>query len=223
MYYQQKNCISKNIIELFHKENYEPLILSVMNSSKHIFPEDYEYVTVQSNGECDYLGKMSQDKYDAKLPFLPHQVEMLTDGIKHEPMIKEWLEEIMNEAAEFQPIKQREDTSYSVRYTKLFKVFEKAVSDDNIDESLIFFFPFPVVPTIPSPLLDITSNFLSHIFSELCKTYDFRQRSVFVIHPSLVKNLLALRNLKTREIEYLQFNDFEPYFSYSIDDIHIES
>lgn len=219
MYYLQKSSISENIIDLFHKERYEPLILTIMNLSKVVFPEEYEYVENQSKGECDYLGKTSHNKYDAKLPFLPQQVELLTNGKKHGPLIKTWIKELYDEAFEYQPLKMREDPSFSVKDTKLYRILEKAVQQDSSEENLVFFFPFPVVPAIPHPLLDITSNFLTRIYSELNKDYDFTLRSLYVIHASQLRGVLTLRNLKTRETEHLPFSAFDEYFSYNIESV----
>lgn len=221
MIYSQKICISPNIIELFQKDNYEALVLSIMNSSSTVFPEEYESVKDQSHGECDYIGKNSKAKFDAKLPFLPQQVKMLTNGKKHSPQIKKWLEDIHDETVEFQPLKLREDPSYTVKGTRLFEIMSKAIQKDKADENIIFFFPFPVVPAFhDSIFLDRTSNFLSKIFDLLKEEFDFSKRAIYVIHPSLKMNCLALRNLNTRDIEYVECSALEQYISFEIVSIH---
>ena len=217
MRYSKKICISPNIIELFQKNKYESMVLSIMNSSSTIFPEEYAWIKEQSHGECDYIGKTSKAKFDAKLPFLPQQIALLTDGKKHGPQIQKWLEEVHNECIEFQPLKIREDPAYTVKQTRLFEIMKKAVERDKDDENIIFFVPFPVVPTLHDPIfLDKTSNFLTKIFDELQEECDFSQRVIYVIHPSLEKNIMALRNLNTREIEYVKCNSLEQYLSYEI-------
>lgn len=65
MFYKQKICISPNIIKLFQDRNDEALVLSLMNSSAIVFPEEYEPVLDQSHGECDNIGKKSNKKFDA--------------------------------------------------------------------------------------------------------------------------------------------------------------
>lgn len=62
--------ISDNIVELFHNKRYEKYVLEIMNISTTIFPEKYEYVTNQSNGECDFIEVNTGIKYDAKIPFI---------------------------------------------------------------------------------------------------------------------------------------------------------
>ena len=89
MFYYQKISISPNIIKLFQDRNDEALVLSLMNSSKIVFPEEYEAVHDQSHGECDFIGKESNKKFDAKLPFLTQQISMLTNG-KSEQTERVW-------------------------------------------------------------------------------------------------------------------------------------
>ncbi|MBQ8011344.1 MAG: hypothetical protein IJ265_07310 [Oscillospiraceae bacterium] len=217
MFYTQKVSISPNIIELFQKGKYEALVLSIMNSSTIVFPEEYERVDEQSHGECDYIGKTSKARYDAKLPFLPQQIALLTDGKKHGPQIHKWLEEMHNECVEFQPLKLREDPSYTVKQTRLFKIMKKAIMRDKQDENIVFFVPFPVVPTLHDPIfLDKTSNFLTKILDELKEECDFSERNIYVIHSSLEKNIIALRNLNTRDIEYLECSELAQYISFKI-------
>ncbi|MDE5763405.1 MAG: hypothetical protein K2I00_00345 [Ruminococcus sp.] len=217
MLYSQKISISPNIIKLFQKDKYENLVLSIMNSSTIVFPEEYDGVKEQAHGECDYIGKTSKAKFDAKLPFLSQQIALLTDGKKHGPQIQKWLEEMYTETIEFQPLRFREDPAYTVKSTRLFKIIENAILRDKDDENIIFFVPFPVVPTFHDPIfLDKTSNFLTKIFDVLKEEFDFSQRTVYVIHPSSEKNIMALRNLNTREIEYLECGALEQYISFSI-------
>ena len=224
MRFIQRVSVSPNIIELFQKGNYESLVLSIMNSSTNVFPEEYEPVDDQSHGECDYIGKTSKAKFDAKLPFLPQQIELLTNGKKHSPQIQKWLEEIQNETVEFNPLRLREDPTYTVKNTQLFEIMNHAVKRDKEDENIVFFFPFPVIPTLhDSVFLDRTSNFLSKIFDLLKEEYDFSQRTIYVIHPSLKMNSLALRNLSTRAVEYLEWRSLEKYISFEIVDVFPDS
>lgn len=224
MLISQRITISQNIIELFQKRNYEKLVLSIMNSSIVIFPEEYEPVKNQSHGECDYIGKTTKTKFDAKLPFFPEQIELLTNGKKHSPQIHKWLEEVQNETVEFNPLIFREDPTYNVKNTRLFKIIQKAVERDKPDENIVFFFPFPVVPTLHDTVfLDKTSNFLTMIYDLLKTEFDFSQRTIYVIHPSLKMNCLALRNLNTRTIEYLKCSELEQYISFEIVDFSVDS
>ena len=220
MFYYQKISISPKIIKLFQERNDEALVLSLMNSSTIVFPEEYEAVHDQSQGECDFIEKRSNTKFDAKLPFLPHQISMLTDGKKHGPQIQKWLEEMNAETVEFNPLRYREDSSYTVKDTRLYGIMKEAIIRDKVDENIIFFFPFPVVPTVHDPVfLDKTSNFLTKIYDALKEDCDLSQRSIYVIHPSIEKNIITLRNLSTKEIEYLECNALEEYISFDIFDV----
>lgn len=52
---------------LIKSGNYEKLILDIMNASTKIFPNQYEHVENQSNGECDFIDISTRKKYDVKL------------------------------------------------------------------------------------------------------------------------------------------------------------
>lgn len=82
--------VSKNFIDLFQNHEYEHHVLYMMKESQSVFPGEY-MVKEQSHGECDFIEVNSNTKYDAKLPFLKNQLELLTDGKRHKPQIEEWL------------------------------------------------------------------------------------------------------------------------------------
>ncbi len=91
MVIQHLSSISNNIIRLFQRHRYEKYLLEIINASTHVFPGNYETQVKQSNGECDSYEINSKEKYDAKLPFLPEQVKLLTSGNEHTPEIGKWI------------------------------------------------------------------------------------------------------------------------------------
>ncbi len=131
--------ISKNFIELFQNQRYEQYVFHLMKKSQIVFPGEYGIVEAQSHGECDFIEKTTGEKYDAKLPFLPEQIELLTTGKKHSPQIKQWIKEMQEEASDFDILDIRENR-YDITKTKLFLIMKNAILKDKPDENIIFFF-----------------------------------------------------------------------------------
>ena len=127
--------VSKNFIELFQNRKYEQFVFSLMQKSKTVFPGTYEIVQEQSHGECDFIEKNTREKYDAKLPFLPEQIKLLTDGKKHNPKVMEWIDDMREEASAFDIMAIRNNT-YNITDTKLYKIMKNAVLKDKPDEVL---------------------------------------------------------------------------------------
>ena len=209
--------ISDNLIKLFNKKIYERHILNIMNLSTLIFPDHYQSIDAQAHGECDYIDISNTTKYDAKLPFLPKQVELLTSGRQHAPQILEWIKEMHDEAADYNPIETRSNPKYNVLDTKLGKIMKNAIQNDNIDENIIFFIPYPITLSVEDSIfLQFAGDYLNAIFDELSKEFDFESRSIFVIYPSSRKNNFAIRNLKYHHTEFIDYGEMEQYFSYEI-------
>ena len=106
--------VSNNLIELFRNHEYEHYVLSFMNKSKKVFPGEYVMMKEQSHGECDFIEVNSNAKYDAKLPFLRKQIELLTDGKRHKPQIEEWIKTMHAEASDFNPLYIRNNKDYDI-------------------------------------------------------------------------------------------------------------
>jgi len=217
MTFQHLSTISDNIIELFRNHTYEKYVLEIMNESKIIFPESYREITDQSHGECDFISIKNNEKFDAKLPFLPNQIEMLTTGKKHVPQIREWITEMHDEAADFNPIEIRDNPDYDIANTKLYIIMKNAIVSDKPDESIIFFLPYPMVLSISDSIfLQFTTDYLKAIYDRLQTDIDLCCRHIYVIYPASEKNQFAIRNLKSYRTEYLYYDKLEPYFSYEI-------
>lgn len=185
MIIQNIASISNTIVELFQNHAYEKHVLEMMNLSKIVFPEVYEEVIIQSNGECDFIEKFSQTKYDAKLPFLQKQIQMLTSGQKHAPLIKEWITEMMNEASDYDPLAIRDNPSYNIASTKLYQIIKNAIEKDKPDENIIFFLPYPIVMSIDDSIfLQFAGNYLSAIYDRLKDDIDLINRKIYIIYPS---------------------------------------
>lgn len=211
--------ISEDLIKLFKKEVYEPIVFDIMNLSTVVFPGEYHFNENQPCGECDYISLSSERKFDAKLPFEHEQIELLTSGKKHSPLIKEWITVLQQEASDFSPIKLREDPNYSVSTTKLYSIIENQLKKDKTDEDLVFFIPFPIVlysneETLDAKFLNSASNFLNHIYETLKSTNILKGRKIYVILPASQKDTLALVDLEMREVEFIVYEKLSQYISY---------
>ena len=219
MIIHHETIISNDLIKLFKKEVYEPMVAEIMNLSVKVFPEEYLYNKEQPCGECDFISLNSKRKFDAKLPFEHEQIELLTSGKKHSPLIKEWITELQQEASDFSPIKMREDPNYSVSTTKLYSIIEKQLKRDKPDEDLVFFIPFPIVlysneETFNAKFLNSASNFLNQIYETLKSTDILNERKIYVILPASQKHTLALVDLELREVEFIVYEKLSQYISY---------
>lgn len=206
---------SPNIIKLFQKEIYESFILDLMSRSKIIFSGSYEAVPIQSHGECDFVDVSSGGKFDAKLPFYKEQIELLTNGNRHPPLILEWLQALCNETTEYGIVKSRHNPSYTVCNTELYKVISDQVLRSKIDENLIFFLPYPITLCIEDSIfLQFASDLLTMIYEELLNDIDLVGRKLYAIYPSILKNQFVLRSLGYGPKEFLYSCKLEKYFTY---------
>lgn len=214
--------VSKNLIDLFRKHEYEHYVLYLMEKSQSVFPGEYEMVKVQSHGECDFIEVNSNTKYDAKLPFYKNQLELLTDGKRHKPQIEEWIKIMHAEASDFNPWTIRNNKDYDIAETKLYNIMKEAVLKDNVDEHIIFFLPYPISFSINgSVFLQSCTDYLKAIYNRLTDDICLNGRKIFVIYPASEKNQFALRDLSTHNIEFIICEELEKYFSFELVDINI--
>ena len=214
--------VSNNLIELFDKNNYEKHVLEIMNNSKIIFPNSYIEVSNQSQGQCDFIDFVTNEKYDAKLPFLPEQVRLLTDGKKHKPEIFEWIKEMHDEATQFSPLSLR-DNPHHTESTKLYNIMRNQILRDKTDENIVFFLPYPISLSVKdSVFLQFASDYISLIFEKLKTEIDLIDRCIYAIYPSSEKNTFVLRcSNNSCYREYIYYDKMEQFFSHEIVDVDV--
>lgn len=217
MVFQRLFKFSHDIVKMFNKDVYEQAVLEIMNLSKKVFRGQYERIASQSNGECDFADTATGEKFDAKLPFTSKQIEMLTAGHRHEPQIVAWIVDLQNEASEFDPLKMRNDPTYSVKNTKLYAIMKQQLMRDKADESIIFFIPFPIVPAAKGTVfLQLATDFLHAIYDCLVDEIDLTKRRLYAIWPSMDKNQFAIRRMDSHCTEYIYYTKLENYFSHEV-------
>ena len=119
--------VSNDLIDLFRNHEYEHYVLYLMKESQSVFPGEYKMVNEQSHGECDFIEVNSNTKYDAKLPFLKNQLELLTDGKRHKPQIEKWIKIMQAEASDFDPLAIRNNRNYDITETQLYQIMKEAI------------------------------------------------------------------------------------------------
>ena len=214
--------ISNDLLALFNKNNYEAYVLDIMNLSKVIFPNEYSIVKDQSAGQCDFIDTSTDEKFDAKLPFHPIQIEMLTNGKKHKPEIENWIKELHKEVAEFNPLSVRYNPEY-IENLKLYSIMLKQINRDKNDENIVFFLPYPISLSFKDSIfLQFASDYISSIFEKLKEKIDLINRNIYVVYPSSEKNRYVLRS--TNDIyskEYIDYDKIEKYFSHEVVDVNV--
>lgn len=209
--------VSNDFIELFNKKNYESFVLDLMNLSKTVFPNSYSMVEDQSAGQCDYTDTVTNAKFDAKLPLQQEQVYLLRNRREHAPEITKWIEEMRNEAAQFDPFSLR-DNPHHTENTKLYKIMRDQILRDKADENIVFFLPYPVSLAFKdSVCLQIASDYISMIFDQLKTEIDLSDRCIYIIYPSSEKNQFVLRySSNSYYKEYVDYDKMEKFFSYEV-------
>lgn len=209
--------VSNNLIDLFRNHEYEHYVLYLMKESQSVFPGEYKMVNEQSHGECDFIEVNSNTKYDAKLPFLKNQLELLTDGKRHKPQIEEWIKIMQAEASDFDLWAIRNNKDYDITETKLYQIMKEAILRDKVDEHIIFFLPYPISLSISESIfLQFCTDYLKAIYNRLTDDICLNGRKIFVIYPASKKNQFALRDLSTYHTEYIICRELEKYFSFEV-------
>ncbi len=209
---------SDAFIEAFNSRIYEKNILEIMNKSKKVFPGNYLYVDNQSHGECDFIEESSGKKFDAKLPFETKQIKILTNGKKHAPMLETWVRDLHNEASEYENVVN--NSSFQISESRLCKIIIDILLKDKADESIILFFPFPIVLSIKGTIfLQFATDYLKAIYDYISTIIDLSEREIYAVYPSAEKSVFAVRNLKNYIIEYIKCTAFDKFFTYEINGI----
>ena len=205
--------ISDNFSTLIRSDIYEHYLLNLMNQSKKIFPNNYEWNKQQSHGECDFFDTLTKQKYDAKLPLNKSQGKLI--GSRNHDYCA-WFKQMIDEEAEFENCIEGTQGLRNVDQLSLYKIMEQRLSSISADEHAIFFFPYPIVFDVEGAVhLQFASDLLSAIFSELRRNGLVEERMIYVIYPS-ADCKVVLRCLNTRQREYLATTELDDYIVYEL-------
>lgn len=203
--------ISDKFSNLINKNVYEPRLCNLMNKSSVIFPGQYQWVTEQSSGQCDFIEIETGTKFDAKLPFLPTHGKLIGSN-NHD--FKKWIELMQQEESEFGEdiVATRGKNTASL---ELYKIIEYRLESIEADEHAVFFFPYPIVlDSKELGIMHIASDYLDAIFKELKKQNKIGSRNIYVIYPA-IDGEIVLRCLNNNKREFLRFSEFDEFITYN--------
>ena len=193
--------------------NYESLIFTLLKSSKKLFPNEFEHIEKQANGECDFVDKKTGAKYDAKLPITKKQGEMIGSN---KAKFDGWLRLMIDECTEFGEKMIIERGKHSVEEIELYQIMESLINHDNDDENIIFFFPFPIVYEQSNGIYrQFAMDILSCIYDGLRKNNVVKQQEIYAVYPS-ADHMIIARNLRTGARENFSAEAFDEYIAYDV-------
>ena len=204
--------INDKLKKLIQSGNYEQLLLNLMNSSKKVFPNTYQYIEEQSNGESDFIDLTSFQKYDAKLPFSSHQGKLIG---QRDSDYSKWIETMINEKCEFGKFIE-ERGKHNIADLTLYKIIRDRLLSVSMDEHPIFFFPYPIVLDGEEfTILQQSGDMLSAIFSEIKGNGLLKGRYLYVVYPCYDEKIV-IRCLNTNAREYLSNAELNEFVHYNI-------
>lgn len=202
--------------KLISKTIYEPIILKLMNSSTKLFPNEYEYIENQSNGECDFRDKVTSQKFDAKLILTEKDGKSI--GSDNHNYLK-WLQSIFKINNEYKGYFECSE-NFDVATSSLYKTMSRLLKKVKPDENVIFFIPYPIVLDEEGMVYhQFCDDILSIVFDTLRKNDLINKRMIYVIYPNF-QNKIVLRCLNTYVREYLEYDELQKYIKYDIKSIN---
>ena len=205
--------ISNKFRLLIQSGNYEKLILDLLNKSIKLFPNQYEHIDSQANGECDFIDQKTKGKYDAKLPITKKQGRWIGSNNAD---FEKWISSMMDECAEFAQKIIQERGLHRVEELKLYTIMKNLVVNDKPDENIIFFFPFPVVYETSCGIFgQFASDILSNIYDTLNQNGVIGERKIYAIYPS-IDNKIGIRLLNTGVREWFSSELLDEYIKYDV-------
>lgn len=196
----------KNLITRGNK--YENYVLEIMNKSTRIFPSTYEKVEKQSNGEPDFIDKITKEKFDAKLAVSEEQCRAFCGEGNFEFFIDKFLEQ-NNEI--YDSLVNNKNQELCVERIMTKQLNKKSTKNKNI----IFFFTFPISTLFASPLTSIVcSSYIDTIFTKIRKIANGRK--IFTICPTL-DGYYEIRNADEKEPEFIKYEKLNKYFMRTLD------
>lgn len=192
MNYNINYILKDNYSELIKKEKYEIVLLQIINQSKHVFLEKYDYIETQSNGESDYIGQLTQRKMDAKILFETKICHLISQGGNK---IVEWLGRIANLSGETYEVVKNHKELKRMKDTKLYIEFLDRISKINDDEDGLIFIPFCLTSNIEGSIVDYLSSDVFDIIFQNLVYFDLNKmlgKSIYIVYPT-IENKVILR------------------------------
>ena len=194
-----EGTISDKIKNVVQSGKYEKIILGFMNESTLVFPDQYESIEQQSEGECDFINISTGEKFDAKLPISKNQGKLIGSRMGNEA---EGIAEMIKEGSECNQAYWDASKENKVQETNLYKNIKTRITKDKEDENIILFFLYPVTKEFEHAIFSqFGKDILLEVFDILSKEDCIGDRKIYTIYPSLDKKfVLRCLNTRTREL-----------------------
>ena len=213
-----KIYISEKYKELIKKESYEPIVLTIMNESKIIFPGSYIHIIEQSNGESDYKNIDTDELFDVKVLFGSDICRSLSNGSM------DWFSIISDITSEnfhaIKDLKSEEERLNKIYKSKICIEYVKRLKTIKQSEKCILFSPIPINMELSKSIVSNIMSSTDHLIIKAIKKYNLEiieHKEIYIIYPNL-ENKVIIRKLfdgskLVFNIEFLDMNIIDKYIS----------
>ena len=182
-----------------------------MNRSTKLFPSQYKRLdhNEQSHGECDFVDIATKEKFDAKLPFIKKQGELIGS---YNPDIDEWFNTMHEMRREFYKLGEfaEKDRGKFKYYNNICRLIQAAKPDEN----MIFFFPYKIDEDAEGSILQqFMVDYLYRLAEQLKADGITGNRKIYAIYPSIGEKLV-IRCLNTNIREFVDNVELRDYIDY---------
>lgn len=194
--------------------SYEKLILNLMNKSTKLFPNEYMKVDSQSHGECDFVDLKTSEKYDAKLVLTKKQGTWLGSRNSH---IDKWVQNILDEITEYSKIIKNRTWDEDIENLLIYKIMEEKIKESQVDENIIFFLPFTIVPDSSDMIFSqFASDILTFVYDALEKNNVVGNRKIYFLYVGIANELVIRYMNKGGVREFFSNKELTKYIEYDI-------
>lgn len=203
--------INKTFMQLINKNEYEKLVLELMNKSSKVFPNTYKKIEIQNNNQCDFVDVETNEKFEAKLFLTKKEGELIASNNRD---YEKWLNIAFERIGEFSEFVEARG-SKPIENLTIYKIFELLLSKIEQDENMILLFLYPVTLDLEGSIVTFFGAVLSTIYHDFNKKGMILNRKIYVIYPT-IDNKMVVRLLNSNQREYFIDNNFSEFLKYEL-------
>ena len=203
--------INKTFMQLINKNEYEKLVLELMNKSSKVFPNTYKKIEIQNNNQCDFVDVETNEKLEAKLFLTKKEGELIASNNRD---YEKWLNIAFERIGEFSEFVEARG-SKPIENLTIYKIFELLLSKIEQDENMILLFLYPVTLDLEGSIVTFFGDVLSTIYHDFNKKGMILNRKIYVIYPT-IDNKMVVRLLNSNQREYFIDNNFSEFLKYEL-------
>lgn len=203
--------INKTFMQLINKNEYEKLVLELMNKSSKVFPNTYKKIEIQNNNQCDFIDVETNEKFEAKLFLTKKEGELIASNNRD---YEKWLNIAFERIREFSEFVEARG-SKPIENLTIYKIFELLLSKIEQDENMILLFLYPVTLDLEDSIVTFLGDVLTTIYHDFNKKGMILNRKIYVIYPT-IDNKIVVRLLNSNQREYFIDNNFSEFLKYEL-------